>query len=54
MIENHQLDESINLKKKRRIHCAMIEGGILLLVSRQNTPVLHDVFEVIKQQYHLD
>ncbi len=32
----------------------MIEGGILLMVSRQNIQVLQNIFEVIKQQYHLN
>ena len=54
MIEDHQLDESINPKKNAESIVAMIEGGILLMVSRQNIQVLQDIFEVIKQQYHLD
>ena len=54
MIENHQLDESINPKKNAESIVAMIEGGILLMVSRQNIQVLQDIFEVIKQQYHLN
>ncbi|WHY85922.1 TetR/AcrR family transcriptional regulator [Neobacillus novalis] len=53
MIEDHQLDESINPKKNAESIVAMIEGGILLMVSRQKIQILHDVFEVIKQQYHL-
>ncbi|SDL98769.1 TetR/AcrR family transcriptional regulator [Bacillus sp. OK048] len=54
MIENHQLDESINPKKNAESIVAMIEGGILLMVNRQNIQVLQNIFEVIKQQYHLD
>jgi TetR/AcrR family transcriptional repressor of nem operon len=54
MIENHQLDDSINPKKNAESIVAMIEGGILLMVSRQNIQVLQDIFEVIKQQYHLN
>nr|WP_275587780.1 TetR family transcriptional regulator C-terminal domain-containing protein [Sporolactobacillus spathodeae] len=54
MIENHQLDESINPKKNAESMVAMIEGGILLMVSQQNIQILQDVFEVIKQQYHLN
>ncbi|MCO0600412.1 hypothetical protein NGI46_23975 [Peribacillus butanolivorans] len=54
MIENHQLDESINPKKNAESIVAMIEGGILLMISQQNIQVLQDIFEVIKQQYHLD
>ncbi|MFD4820180.1 TetR/AcrR family transcriptional regulator [Peribacillus butanolivorans] len=54
MIEDHQLDESINPKRNAESIVAMIEGGILLMVSRQNIQVLQDVFEVIKQQYHLN
>lgn len=54
MIENHHLDESINPKKNAESIVAMIEGGILLMVSRQNIQVLQDIFEVIKQQYHLN
>lgn len=54
MIKDHQLDESINPKKNAESIVAMIEGGILLMVSRQNIQVLQDIFEVIKQQYHLN
>ena len=54
MIKDHQLDESINPKKNAESIVAMIEGGILLMVSRQNIKVLQDIFEVIKQQYHLN
>lgn len=54
MIEDHQLDESINPKKNAESIVAMIEGGILLMVNRQNIQVLQNIFEVIKQQYHLD
>jgi TetR/AcrR family transcriptional repressor of nem operon len=54
MIENHQLDDSINPKKNAESIVAMIEGGILLMVSRQNIQVLQDIFEVIKQQYRLN
>ena len=54
MIKNHQLDESINPKKNAESIVAMIEGGILLMVSRQNIQVLQDIFEVIKQQYALN
>jgi TetR/AcrR family transcriptional regulator, transcriptional repressor for nem operon len=54
MIKNHQLDESMNPKKNAASIVAMIEGGILLMVSRQNIQVLQDIFEVIKQQYHLN
>ncbi|MEH6940643.1 TetR/AcrR family transcriptional regulator [Bacillus sp. JJ722] len=54
MIENHQLDESINPKKNAESIVAMIEGGILLMISRQNIQVLQDIFEVIKKQYHLN
>ncbi|MEH7115765.1 TetR/AcrR family transcriptional regulator [Neobacillus niacini] len=54
MIEEHQLDESINPKKNAESIVAMIEGGILLMVNRQNIQVLQNIFEVIKQQYHLD
>ena len=54
MIKDHQLDESINPKKNAESIVAIIEGGILLMVSRQNIQVLQDIFEVIKQQYHLN
>lgn len=54
MIEDHQLDESINPKKNAESIVAMIEGGILLMVNRQNIQTLQNVFEVIKQQYHLN
>jgi TetR/AcrR family transcriptional regulator, transcriptional repressor for nem operon len=54
MIKDHQLDESINPKKNAESIVAMIEGGILLMVSRQNIQVLQDIFEVIKQQYRLN
>ncbi len=54
MIKNQQLDDSIDPKKNADIHVAMIEGGILLMVSQQNIQVLQDVFEVIKHQYHLN
>ncbi len=54
MVENHHLDESINPKKNAESIVSMIEGGILLMVSRQNIQVLQDIFEVIKQQYHLN
>ena len=33
---------------------AMIEGGILLMVNQQNIQVLQNVFDVIKDQYHLN
>ncbi|RLL48467.1 TetR/AcrR family transcriptional regulator [Oceanobacillus piezotolerans] len=54
MMENHQLDQSINPKKDAESIVAMIEGGILLMVSQQNIQVLRDIFEVIIQKYHLD
>ncbi|SDN86422.1 TetR/AcrR family transcriptional regulator [Bacillus sp. OK048] len=54
MIKDHQLDELMNPKKNAASIVAMIEGGILLMVSRQNIQVLQDIFEVIKQQYHLN
>ena len=54
MVENHHLDESINPKKNAESIVSMIEGGILLMVSRQNIQVLQDIFEVIKQQYYLN
>ena len=54
MVEDHHLDESINPKKNAESIVSMIEGGILLMVSRQNIQVLQDIFEVIKQQYYLN
>lgn len=54
MIENHQLDKSVDPKKDAESIVAMIQGGILLMVSRQNIQVLQDVFDVIQQQYHLN
>lgn len=54
MIESHHLDESINPTKNAESIVSMIEGGILLMVSRQDIQVLQDIFEVIKQQYHLN
>jgi TetR/AcrR family transcriptional regulator, transcriptional repressor for nem operon len=54
MTENNQLDESINPKKHAESIVAMIEGGILLMLSQQNIQVLQNIFEVIKQHYHLD
>jgi TetR/AcrR family transcriptional regulator, transcriptional repressor for nem operon len=44
MINNHQLDESINPKKNVESIIAMIKGGILLMVSRQNIQVSQDFF----------
>ncbi|MFF2447045.1 TetR/AcrR family transcriptional regulator [Neobacillus sp. NPDC058068] len=54
MIVNHQLDQSINPRKNAESIVAMIEGGILLMVSRQNIQVLRDVFDVIREQYNLN
>lgn len=54
MKSNKLLDGSIDPIKNATSMIAMIEGGILLMVNQQNIQVLQSVFDVIRQQYHLD
>ena len=54
MIKNQQLDDIMDPIKSATSMIAMIEGGILLMVSQQNIQVLQNVFDVIRHQYHLN
>jgi TetR/AcrR family transcriptional regulator, transcriptional repressor for nem operon len=54
MIRNQQLKDTIDPIKSATSMIAMIEGGILLMVNQQNIQVLQNVFDVIKDQYHLN
>lgn len=54
MIKNQQLEDTMDPIKSATSMIAMIEGGILLMVSQQNIQVLQNVFDVIRHQYHLN
>lgn len=53
MIEQGELDSSIDTEKNAQAIIAMIEGGILLMKNGQDIQLLINVIDVIRKQYCL-
>ncbi|MBA9025831.1 MULTISPECIES: TetR/AcrR family transcriptional regulator [Bacillaceae] len=53
MVEENQLDPTINCTKSAQAIVAMIEGGILLMKNQQDIEILATVMDIIRKQYHL-
>ena len=53
MIQQNQLDSTIDTKKSAQALIAMIQGGTLLMKNYQDIQLLINVIDVTREQFHL-